>query len=69
MTSPDLFWAVFAAVLGACLLAGTFFWGMAAYTRLERDGREKGEDGLAPLIAIALPLIFLAMALFTALRA
>lgn len=64
MDGPNLFWTIFAAVLGALMLAGTFFWGMVAYTRLEKEGRETGKDGTAPLVAVLMPIGFLALAFY-----
>lgn len=68
MTDPHLFWTIFAAVLSAIILGGTFFWGAVTYSRLEREGTEKGPDGKLPLIALGLPLAFLILAYFTALN-
>lgn len=57
MTTSDVFAAVFAAVLGANILAGMFFWGMISYSRMEREGRA-GEAKRSIYIAIFMPLIF-----------
>lgn len=65
MTSPDLFWAVFAAVLGANILAGAFFWGLVSYTRLEREDRQRSDAAHAPLVAMIMPVAFLMLTAFT----
>lgn len=58
MTEPSLFWTVFAAVLWAVILGGSFFWGVAAYTRHEKNGTAGSWDSNTPFIAIMLPLLF-----------
>jgi hypothetical protein len=63
IANPQLFWTIFSAVLLALILAGTFFWGLVAYTRLERAERQWSRQGDTPLIAIIMPLGFLALAM------
>lgn len=67
MSDPNLFWTIFGAVLGALLLAGTFFWGSVTYTRLEREERQWSRQGDGPLIAIIMPLLFLLGAMYLSL--
>jgi hypothetical protein len=68
MNSPDLFWAVFAAVLSAIILGGTFFWALIAFSRRERGGTENSVAGNTIFMAVMLPLGFLAMGLYIALQ-
>jgi hypothetical protein len=58
MSDHDLFWTVFAAVLWGIILGGSFFWGMAAYSRHEKNGTAGTWDSHTPAIAILLPLLF-----------
>jgi hypothetical protein len=67
MSDPHLFWTIFGSVLGALLLAGMFFWGIAKYSRLEAEGQQGGRDGTTALVCIIMPLGFLGIAFFTAL--
>lgn len=58
MTDPHLFWTVFAAVLGALLLAGMFFGSMISYSRYERNN----DEASAPIYLLAgvlMPILFL----------
>lgn len=67
MQAPDLFWAVFAAVLFANILTAMFVWGAVSYTRLERDKLEKSDAAHFPLVAMITPAAFLALTMFTVL--
>ncbi|MCL4217740.1 MAG: hypothetical protein KJ052_12150 [Candidatus Hydrogenedentes bacterium] len=67
MNEPHLFWTVFSAVLAAIILGGTFFWGLIAYSRREREGTEHTTAGNLIFIAIMMPLAFLILGLYTAL--
>lgn len=69
MSDPNLFWTVFSAVLAAIILGGTFFWGMIAYTRREREGTEHTREGNLIFIALMMPLFFLIGSLMIALDA
>ena len=60
MADPQLFWTIFAAVLSAIILGGTFFWGLIAYNRHERDGTAGSTPSNVKLIAVLMPLVFLA---------
>lgn len=66
MTQADFFWAVFAAVLSAILLGGTFFWGLITYTKHEKAGTAGRRESHLPLLAILLPMAFLLMGIYTA---
>jgi len=58
------FYRIMAAVLSANLLTGSFFWGLIRYTQREKEGREY-DKGVGPyLIAMLLPLGYLAFAVF-----
>ncbi|MCD1644169.1 hypothetical protein [Aurantimonas coralicida] len=69
MDGPNLFWTVFAAVLGAHLLAGAFFWGALAYTRLEKEGRENTKAGRLPLGMMLMALAFMGLSFFITMSA
>lgn len=59
MDEANLFWTVFSAVLAAIILGGTFFWGVTAYSRRERQGTEHTREGNLVFIAVMMPLFFL----------
>jgi hypothetical protein len=67
MTDPNLFWTIFAAVLAAIILGGTFFWGLIVYSRREREGTQHTAQGNTIFLAVILPLAFLAMGLYSVL--
>lgn len=67
MSDPNLFWTVFSAVLAAIILGGTFFWGMAAYSRHERNGTEHTRKANGPFLAVIAPLCVLALTSMVAL--
>lgn len=67
MTDPHNFFLILTGVLAANILTASFVWGAVAYTRLEREGREKGKDGTLPYIALALPIGFLVLGVLTVL--
>lgn len=60
------FWTVFAAFLAANLLTISFVWGLREYSRHEREGSAGGRDSHTPAIAVLLPALFLAGALYLA---
>lgn len=66
MNEPHLFWTVFSAVLAAIILGGTFFWGLIAYSRKEREGTQDSPAGNLIFIAIIMPLLFLLGAFYLA---
>lgn len=63
--NSDLFWQVFAAILGANLLTVGFVWAMMHYSRLERDGHTH-EAKFPIYCGMFLPLFFLAGGLYVA---
>lgn len=66
MTDPNLFWTVFAAVLGAIMLGGTFFWGLVAYSKHERNGTAGESGSHMPAIAAVAPIIVFGIAFYIA---
>lgn len=66
MTSTDLFFSVFAAVMCAGLLLTWFIWGAVAYSRFERDGvaGRKGTGHAA--LAFIVPILFTLLAFMIA---
>jgi predicted membrane channel-forming protein YqfA (hemolysin III family) len=63
MTDPNLFWTVFAAVLGANLLTVCFVWACINISR-----REERKESLGLYLGCAMmPLLFLIAGLYTAL--
>ena len=66
MSDPNLFWTIFAAVLSAIMLGGTFFWGLIAYNKHERGGTAGNRASSTPLLAILLPLVVGGIAFYIA---
>lgn len=66
MSDPNLFWTIFAAVLAAIILGGTFFWGLIAYSRREREGTQNTKEGNLVFLAFLMPLLFLMGAFYIA---
>ena len=62
MTDPNLFWTVFSAVPAAIILGGTFFWGLIAYSRHERNGTAGNRDSNMLALAFIAPMVVLALA-------
>lgn len=62
----DIFWQVFAAVLGANMLTGCFFWGLIAYHRHELNGTAGSKKSHLPLMAILMPMAFAILGTYVA---
>ena len=58
------FFTVFAAVLSAGLLIVWFVWGMVEYSHHERDGTENTRRANGAFVALILPLLFAAGAVY-----